>query len=100
MNDSPKRQAVTTRPAATHPATTQVASTQPAWKGPIIDVHQHTNYHGRTDAALLHHQKRMGISQTVLLPSGSNVNTPSTLLGKANGLYAGAGGIETVAPIA
>src|SRR5438034_10106935 len=57
--------------AATRP-TTQIASTQPTWKGPIIDVHQHTNYHGRTDAALLHHQKRLGASQTALPPSGWN----------------------------
>jgi predicted TIM-barrel fold metal-dependent hydrolase len=66
----------------------------------IIDIHQHTNYHGRTDAALLHHQLKMGVTQTVLLPSGSPVDSPSTLKGKANGLYAGAGGIDTVVPIA
>src|SRR2546430_17717421 len=66
---------------------------------PIIDIHQHTTYHGRTDAALLHHQKKMGATQTVLLPSGSPVDTPSTLKGKANGLYAGAGPIDTVVPI-
>jgi predicted TIM-barrel fold metal-dependent hydrolase len=81
-------------------AATQASVPEPPWKGPIIDIHQHTNYHGRTDAALLHHQKRMGIAQTVLLPSGSAVNTPATLAGKANGLYAGAGGMQTVVPIA
>jgi predicted TIM-barrel fold metal-dependent hydrolase len=84
-------------------ATTQAAaapSTKPTWNETIIDIHQHTNYHGRSNAALLHHQKRMGVTQTVLLPSGSPVNTRSTLLGKANGLYAGAGPIDTCVPIA
>lgn len=89
--------------AATAPATMEAATSQPAlppWNGPIIDIHQHTNYHGRSNEALLHHQKRMGVTQTILLPSGSPVNTQSTLLGKANGLYAGAGPVETCAPIA
>ena len=80
--------------AAELTTTTQAASapsTKPTWGEQIIDIHQHTNYRGRSNEALLHHQKRMGVTQTVLLPSGSNVNTQSTLLGKANGLYAGAG---------
>jgi predicted TIM-barrel fold metal-dependent hydrolase len=72
----------------------------PPWDGPIIDVHQHTNYLKRPDEALLRHQQRMGVTQTILLPSGSDVNSPATHQGKANGLYAGAGGVETVAPIA
>src|SRR2546426_12532716 len=66
---------------------------------PIIDIHQHTTYSGRPNDALFHHQKRMGVTQTILLPSGSPVDTPSTLKGKANGLYAGAGPIDTVIPI-
>jgi uncharacterized protein len=37
---------------------------------PIIDVHQHTNYHGRSDADLFAHQKAMGVTTTVLLPAG------------------------------
>lgn len=37
---------------------------------PIIDIHQHTNYHGRSDADLLMHQKTMGVTTTVLLPAG------------------------------
>src|SRR4051812_42653469 len=82
----------------TQPATTR-AATQPKWNGPIIDIHQHTTYRGRSDEAFLHHQKRMGVTQTILLPSGSPVDSPSTLKGKANGLYAGAGPIDTVIPI-
>lgn len=38
---------------------------------PIIDIHQHTHYSGRTDEDLLKHQKVMGITKTVLLPAGS-----------------------------
>lgn len=52
---------------------------------PVIDIHQHTNYSGRTDSDLLAHQRRMGIAKTVLLPSGSRY-----------GLDAQAGGNETV----
>jgi predicted TIM-barrel fold metal-dependent hydrolase len=85
-------------PAATHPVTTATAATAP-WPGPIIDIHQHTTYSGRPDDALLHHQKRMGITKTILLPSGSPVDSPATLKGKANGLYAGAGTIQTVIPV-
>jgi uncharacterized protein len=38
---------------------------------PIIDIHQHTHYWGRSDADLLHHQRALGVTQTVLLPAGS-----------------------------
>lgn len=38
---------------------------------PIIDIHQHTHYAGRSDADLLAHQRTMGITKTVLLPAGS-----------------------------
>ncbi|HTL27735.1 MAG TPA: amidohydrolase family protein [Tepidisphaeraceae bacterium] len=91
-----------TQATAASAPSTQAASKPalPPWTEPIIDIHQHTNYRGRSNEALLHHQKRMGITKTVLLPSGSNANTQSTLLGKANGLYAGAGPIDTVVPIA
>jgi predicted TIM-barrel fold metal-dependent hydrolase len=37
---------------------------------PIIDIHQHTNYAGRTDAQLIAHQHAMGVTTTVLLPAG------------------------------
>lgn len=37
----------------------------------VIDFHQHTNYHGRSDDALVAHQRKMGVSLTVLLPAGS-----------------------------
>jgi uncharacterized protein len=56
---------------------------------PVIDIHQHTNYIGRSDAELIAHQRDMGVSVTVLLPAGSKY-----------GLAAGAGGNETVVAIA
>jgi len=37
---------------------------------PIIDIHQHTNYSGRTNAQLIAHQKALGVTTTVLLPAG------------------------------
>ncbi len=37
----------------------------------IIDIHQHTDYTGRSDDALIAHQAKMGITKTVLLPAGS-----------------------------
>src|SRR5512140_2734444 len=38
---------------------------------PVIDIHQHTHYSGRSDEELVAHQRAMGITQTVLLPAGS-----------------------------
>jgi predicted TIM-barrel fold metal-dependent hydrolase len=68
---------------------------------PIIDIHQHTNYRGRTNAQLLAHQRTMGVTQTILLPAGSVVSRHSTDSGRANGLGgAGAGGNETVIELA
>ena len=56
---------------------------------PIIDIHQHTHYSGRSDAELIAHQRTMGITQTVLLPAGSRY-----------GLAVDAGGNDTVVAIA
>ena len=56
---------------------------------PIIDIHQHTNYSGRSDDELIQHQRDLGISRTVLLPAGSKY-----------GLAAGCGGNDTVLAIA
>lgn len=37
---------------------------------PIIDIHQHTDYSGRTDEQLIAHQRQLGITHTILLPAG------------------------------
>ena len=54
----------------------------------IIDIHQHTGYLGRSDEELLAHQRNMGVTYTILLPSGHPVERPSTHMGKSNGLAA------------
>ncbi len=37
---------------------------------PVLDIHQHTNYSGRTGGQLLAHQRTMGAGKTVILPAG------------------------------
>lgn len=59
---------------------------------PIIDIHQHIHYHARTDEQMIIHQEAMGVTTTILLPSGRPANTASTHQGVANGLQAQAGG--------
>jgi predicted TIM-barrel fold metal-dependent hydrolase len=56
---------------------------------PVIDIHQHTYYHERSDADLLAHQRGMGVTRTVLLPAGSQY-----------GLAAECGANEAVAAMA
>ena len=56
---------------------------------PVIDIHQHTNYAGRTDDQLIEHQRKMGVTRTVLLPAGSKY-----------GLAVGAGGNDSVVALA
>ena len=36
----------------------------------VLDIHQHTNYSGRTDEQLRSHQRAMGVTHTILLPAG------------------------------
>lgn len=59
---------------------------------PIIDIHQHTNYSGRTPEQLIAHQKAMGITTTILLPAGTPAFGLSTHMGKSNGLQVQATG--------
>ncbi len=61
------------------------ADNSPAPPELIIDIHQHTNYSGRTDEQLIAHQKALGVTTTVLLPAG-----------RFYGLDAGCGGNDTV----
>ena len=55
---------------------------------PIIDIHQHLGYSGRSDEVLLAHQRAMGVTKTILLAAGRPVDTASTHNGVANGLQA------------
>src|SRR5262245_61940060 len=61
---------------------------------PIIDIHQHLGYSGRSDEAFLAHQRAMGATTTILLPAGRPVSSASTHHGTANGLQAQALGNE------
>lgn len=61
---------------------------------PIIDIHQHTNYSGRSHEKLIAHQRTMGVTTTILLPSGRPLSYGSTYYGVSNGLQAGATGNE------
>lgn len=70
----------------------QIGATKAQAPEPIIDIHQHVGYSGRTDAALLAHQQKMGVTTTVLLPSGRPEKRASTHDGVANGLQAQAHG--------
>ncbi len=66
----------------------------------IIDIHQHVNYHARSNADMIAHQRAMGMSKTVLLPSGSQLNRESTHLGRSNGLAARVFGSGAAARVA
>jgi uncharacterized protein len=39
-------------------------------KEPVIDVHQHVQYSGRADDVLLMHQRTLGVTTSILMPSG------------------------------
>lgn len=51
----------------------------------VVDIHQHTHYHARSDEAMLRHQRAMGIRHSILLPAG-----------RLYGLAAQCGGNQTV----
>lgn len=72
--------------------TSTAAFAQESKPEPVIDIHQHTNYSGRTHEQMLLHQRAMGITHTVLLPAGTPMDTPATHKGKSNGLAAKTGG--------
>src|SRR3954468_16066477 len=46
----------------------------------VLDIHQHTDYGHRTDDQLIAHQRKMGVTKTILLPSGYK-QTPGLELG-------------------
>lgn len=64
-------------------------------KEPIIDIHQHTHYHGRSDQQMIAHQRAMGIAKTILLPAGKPTARRSTRGGRSNGLAAKVAGNES-----
>lgn len=66
-----------------------IARVDSAEAEPVIDIHQHTDYTGRTDEQMLAHQRTMGVTHTVLLPAG-----------RFYGLEAGASGNDRVQEVA
>ena len=62
------------------PETSQTVAEEPAQEA-VIDFHQHTNYSGRTDEALVAHQRKMGVTQSVLLPAGSRYGLAAEAFG-------------------
>ena len=70
------------------------ATLESAGGEPVIDIHQHLNYSGRSDDVFLAHQRAMGITKTILLPAGSPVISASTHNGVSNGLQAKCAGNE------
>lgn len=48
---------------------------------PVIDIHQHTHYWGRSDEDLLRHQRALGVRKTVLLPAGSKFGLEADCFG-------------------
>ena len=86
---STRRQWITTSAlAVAATALTRAGACAEAESEVIIDIHQHVNYHGRSDADLIAHQKAMGVTKTVLLPAGSDALRSSTHNGKSFGLAA------------
>ena len=48
----------------------RAASAADAGREPLIDMHQHVQYSGRSDDALVAHQRTLGVTLSVLMPSG------------------------------
>jgi len=70
-------------------ATASLVRAQTPAPEPIIDIHQHTDYSGRTDEQMIAHQRTMGVTHTMLLPAGRFYN-----------LEAGASGNDRVQEVA
>jgi predicted TIM-barrel fold metal-dependent hydrolase len=68
--------------------------------GEVLDIHQHVNYSGRDNAALIKHQDTMGITKTVLLPAGAYLLRESTHQGRSAGLAARIFGTSAAARLA
>ena len=88
MTSSPTRRQWIVGTSAALIGTTLKTARAAETKFEIVDIHQHTNYHGRDDTGLIAHQAAMGVTKTILLPAGSDALRPSTHQGKSFGLAA------------
>ncbi len=68
---STRRQFLTSTAALLGTAVLGRSASSPTFAEPIVDIHQHVPYSGRTAEQLLAHQAAMGIALTILLPAGS-----------------------------
>ncbi|MEO5802092.1 MAG: amidohydrolase family protein [Verrucomicrobiota bacterium] len=80
--------------AASNLHSAEVSDASPSER--VIDIHQHTNYGGRSDDQLFAHQRAMGVTTTILLPAGRPVVSASTHEGVSNGLQAKCTGNDAV----
>jgi uncharacterized protein len=53
----------------------------PSDESELWDIHQHTHYSKRDDAALVAHQRTMGVTKTILLPAGSKLGLDADCYG-------------------
>lgn len=51
-------------------AVTRLGAASAGPREPIIDVHQHVQYSGRADPVLVQHQRTLGVTTSILMPSG------------------------------
>src|SRR4051812_23920915 len=77
MRSFSRREFLLTTAAA---ATASLAATTDATE-PVIDIHQHTDYTGRTDEQMFAHQRKMGVTHSVLLPAGRFFNLEAGVSG-------------------
>lgn len=63
------------------PTSEEAAAESSEKRNAIIDFHQHTHYSGRSDDDLVAHQRKMGVSLTVLLPAGSRYGLAADAFG-------------------
>ncbi len=70
MRPLSRRDFLLTSAAAAAVGATRFAGADDTVAEPIIDIHQHVDYTGRTDEQMLAHQRKLGVTHTVLLPAG------------------------------
>ena len=95
MNNSISRREFVQRAATATCLAGAVSGDAADAKEPIIDIHQHTHYHGRSDQQMIAHQRAMGITKTILLPAGRPLVRKSTRGGRSNGLAAKVAGNDS-----
>jgi predicted TIM-barrel fold metal-dependent hydrolase len=76
-----RREFLLTTAAAATASLAATTGTTAATPEPVIDIHQHTDYTGRTDEQMIAHQRKMGVTHSVLLPAGRFFNLEAGVSG-------------------